>query len=244
MHKHLLHLTFLFLLQSYNCWAQEEPFIIIEKQAKEEVIQKRLAVGEAVEKKILYEDENYEVTSSCKGEWGGSVLFKNKKTGLYYAATATCVVAVHQLEGNYYITNSLAHLAGSMDVFRIDHPEDLLPVKVGKNGKIDHEAAPLGLFSTKGTTPIIDSIGITCTGSFPYQGKLYYIINSHQGSFLSTVSNQKLVTVQQLSSTGLWTYNPRVLQLGKEHHLMFFQNKKAIGCIENIKNKISILREK
>lgn len=233
-----------FLCLSSNILAQKNPFLITEKQVKEEFIQKSLVAAEEINKKIIYEDEQYEVTSSCQGEWGGTILFKNKKTGLYYAARATCVVAIHYLKGKYYVTNSLAHLSGGMDIMSINNPNDLLPVHVNKDGTIDYENDYIQITSIKGTQSIVDSFGVTCTGSFPYKGKLYCIINNRQETFLSIVENQQLVTVQKLSSSRLWTYEPRVLQLGEQHYLMFFHNQQASGCIEVRKNKISILRER
>ena len=237
-------LLFLLIL-SHNGLAQKKPFIITEKQAKEEVINKSLAATELISKKILYEDEDYEVTSNCKGEWGGSILFKNKKTGLYYAARATCVVAVHYLKGKYYVTNSLAHLSGGMDIMSIENPDKLLPVTVNKKGIIHYEKGIIEVVSRQGTHSIVDSFGITCTGSFPYRNQLYYIINKHQESFLAVLKEGTLITLQKLSSTSLSSpYNSRVLQLGKQHYLMFFHNQQASGYIEVKQNKITILREK
>src|ERR1700722_17794087 len=58
----------------------------------------------------FFEDENYLVTKTCSGEWGGTIWFKNKKTGITYACSATCPVAVNKINGKYFITNTLAHL--------------------------------------------------------------------------------------------------------------------------------------
>lgn len=60
---------------------------------------------EAMRKKsIFYEDEQYLVTRSCSGEWGGTVKFKNKKTGIEYSCEVTCPVSVNKL-GNGYFRN-------------------------------------------------------------------------------------------------------------------------------------------
>lgn len=42
----------------------------------------------------LFEDDKFIVASTCSGEWGGSVYFKDKRTKKVYTAQATCVVNV------------------------------------------------------------------------------------------------------------------------------------------------------
>lgn len=60
----------------------------------------------------FFEDENYLVRKSCSGEWGGTIWFKNKVTGIEYSCEATCPVAVNKVNGKYIVTTTLAHMIG------------------------------------------------------------------------------------------------------------------------------------
>ncbi len=38
----------------------------------------------------FYQDERYYVRRTCSGEWGGSIWFRNKSTGIEYSCSAAC----------------------------------------------------------------------------------------------------------------------------------------------------------
>ena len=72
---------------------------------------------------ILYEDSIYTVRRTCHGEWGGSIWFRNKTTGVEYACAATCPVMVNKINGKYLVITSLAHLVGFSEIIEIQNPE-------------------------------------------------------------------------------------------------------------------------
>src|SRR5690606_24452109 len=77
----------------------------------------------------FFEDENYIVTSECRGEFGGEIYFKNKKTNVTTIGLATCPVIINKLENAYYLTTSLLHGTGFFKFSEISDP-DQLTVKV------------------------------------------------------------------------------------------------------------------
>lgn len=124
----------------------------------------------------FFEDENDIVSKTCSGEWGGTIKFKNKKTGVEYACGATCPVVVNKISGKYIVTNTLGHLSGFTEIIEIDNPDLTSAFKLNKplkKGNVIFRYAGDDEFkSVKGTHKLIDSIGIMTLASFPYAGEL------------------------------------------------------------------------
>ena len=94
----------LVLLLSYLSVEAQDLFSITEMKKNFQLSKVRKRVSE-----VLLEDRLYVVTSTCSGEFGGSVHFTNKKTGISRSAAACCVRSVNKLKGKYYVSNSLSH---------------------------------------------------------------------------------------------------------------------------------------
>ena len=84
MKKYFVFFLFPLLLKS-----QEAVFEFKEILANKQETYNKLKF---VKNKYFYEDENYKVRETCSGEWGGTIYFKDKKTNLETAASATCVI--------------------------------------------------------------------------------------------------------------------------------------------------------
>lgn len=54
----------------------------------------------------LFEDENYQVTSTCKGEWGSTTYFKNKLTKSTSSVNSGCPFLVNKLGNKYFVNTS------------------------------------------------------------------------------------------------------------------------------------------
>ena len=54
----------------------------------------------------LFENERTAVTSECHGEFGSTIYFKNKSTGIIYSSHAGCPVVVNKVGDNYFINVS------------------------------------------------------------------------------------------------------------------------------------------
>jgi hypothetical protein len=197
----------------------------------------------------FFEDDKYVVRKTCSGEWGGSVWFKNKTTGIEYSCSASCPVVINKIDGNYIVSATLAHLSGSSEIIEIENPDSLdifiMPKPSAKKGKIiyryvgDDESR-----STKGTTMLLDSIGIQTLASFPYNGQLYHVITDFDKTFLTQVENGRFVTLDTISNASIWTYEPEVIKSTNGHFVVFFNNHKTRGYLDIHGKSIDIFRLK
>ncbi|SFG87014.1 hypothetical protein [Pontibacter chinhatensis] len=238
-----------FWIVAISCSAQQGSLFVIKDStvAKDfkQVHESYLATKNA----FLFEDDNYAVRKTCSGEWGGSIWFKNKKTGIEYASEATCPVVVNKLDGKYIVTNTLAHLSGFTQVLEISNPDSLeifeLPKPRQKKGKtIVRYVGDNQSKSKKGTIQLIDSVGVLTLASFPYQGDLFHIITDFKRTFVSKIENKRFVTIDTVSNEGIWTYNPEVIKTKNDQYIVFFNNKEVKGYLEIDDNLITLYRFK
>ncbi|MGH1385266.1 hypothetical protein [Kordia sp.] len=187
---------------------------------------------------VFYEDEDYIVSSQCKGEFGGTIFFEHKKTKKIYSCVASCLTSVNKLNNVYYLTSALGHLGASSKILEIKDPTALIEVKKGTpiknnwwiNKGLTHDDL------LKGTEKIIDTFGLLIHDAFIIKNKLYYlneteISNSSYGMsmgnvLLSVVKDRKLITVDTIhtGSTALGT-----LQKTNKYsfYLFNYSNKKV-----------------
>jgi hypothetical protein len=76
--------------------------------------------------KCRYEDDDFEVYSSCQGEWGGLLYFVDKKNeNKIYYVECTCLKMIDYKDNAYLITETLAHMSGSSVVTKLKDPRTL-----------------------------------------------------------------------------------------------------------------------
>lgn len=154
----------------------------------------------------LYNDDNYIITSTCSGEWGGSLYFKDKRTQKQYECECTCAVNIVKSYKGYNVTASLSHMSGFVNIFEIADPRNLKLYNRDylKRKKIiyvgDNESK-----SELGKTKLIDSIGVTVTASFNYNSQIYYITEKYKKVSIDIIANKKLVPIDDLSRLNIWT---------------------------------------
>lgn len=197
----------------------------------------------------IFEDSLYIISKTCSGEWGGSIKFKNKKTGVEYSAASTCPVVVNKMNGKYYITNTLAHMSGFSEILEIENPDLMtvfeLPRPRSKKGKTivryigDDESK-----STNGTKQLVDSIGVLTLASFPYNGQLYHIVTDFKKTFLTKIENNRFVTIDTVSEKSIWTYDPEVFLKQDGHMIILFKNQEVEGVLDIFENQITLRRKK
>ncbi|AHF17537.1 hypothetical protein NIASO_09415 [Niabella soli DSM 19437] len=195
----------------------------------------------------IFEDSLYIVSKTCNGEWGGTIKFKNKKTGIEYSAASTCAVVVNKLNGKYYITNTLAHMRGFSEILEISNPELMVVFELPKprNRKAivkyvgDDEST-----STNGTKQLVDSIGVLILASFPYNGQLYHIVTDFKKTFLTKIENNRFLTIDTVSDKSIWTYNPEVFLKNNGQMVVLFKNQEVEGVLEIFENQITVRRKK
>lgn len=110
----------------------------------------------------LFEDENYYVTSSCSGEWGGTIFFKDKRSGTIYEGSSTCPVKVTEYNGKYYVSNFLGHMRGHSTLYETEDPRNM-SIYTGDRPKADKLIGQRECKSTEGMKKWLDIIGSSRT---------------------------------------------------------------------------------
>jgi len=125
----------------------------------------------------LFEDENYRVTSSCHGEFGSKIYFKNKHATGTYSVESGCPALVNKIGDKYFINTSNMPDNDIMEIYapvteKVDQASsDILPDTVpGLANRI--------IF----TNNMFNSQFYIAT-SFVSRGILYLIYNSFHNEF-------------------------------------------------------------
>ncbi|WP_312075246.1 hypothetical protein [Chryseobacterium sp.] len=231
-------LTTIFFI--YSCNQKPQVFDISTETVQKNLIQEINQIKKFPPYGLLFHDENYEVWSSCSGEWGGSVYFKNKKTGKIFATKSVCAVSINKINLKYYISNSLVYGFGSSGVIEISNPENLqeipkLPIFHPEISVRDSETS-----SSAGTKKLIDSSGILIRSSFIYNNKLYSILtdNQRKKNTISEIKNNKFQTVQELPDDIF--YNEPIIVKDKDNHQKIYFQHPTSGTLEITDNQIKI----
>jgi hypothetical protein len=197
----------------------------------------------------FFSDEQYVVSRTCSGEWGGTVWFKKKRTGIIYSCASSCPVCINKLGGKYYVTSTLAHMSGFSSVLEIDKPDAMNIFKLPKPRKRkgnqlvryvgDNESK-----STQGVKVLLDSMGILTLCSFPYEGELFYIITDFQKTFIAKIAHRHFETIDTISNASIWTYDPSVIKTINNHYIFFFENTDTKGYLDIFENNVALYRYK
>jgi len=188
----------------------------------------RKEVERAKTNEAIFEDDDYIVTSTCSGEWGGTVKFKSKRKGVVYACEATCVVSVNKINGKYIVTSYLAHMSGLSELIEIADPAAMeiykpvppRPVK-GVKGKFVRYVGDDESHSTQGTKPLIDDrLSIMILASFFFNGKLHHIVSDDHKTYIAKIENGKLVEVQRIVDIELWSYDSEIVTMPNGHMMV------------------------
>ncbi len=200
---------------------------------------------------VFYEDEDYIITRTCHGEWGGSIWFKNKKTDSIHSCRATCPVSVNRINGKYIVSSSLAHLSGATDVIEIENPDSLsvfkLPKPRKKTGNVIHRYyGDTESKSSKGVREVWSEIGSFILTSFQYQDQLYHIVSRKEKTFLTKIEDGKLIILNIISEEKFWDYEPTTFRKTNGDLIAFFKTHRTEGYIEisNLNIKITRIKSK
>ena len=204
------------------------------------------------ENPVFYEDSLYSVRKTCSGEWGGSVWFKNKKTGVGYSCESTCPLSINRIKNKYYVTSNLNHGFGLTKIIEIENPEKMeifqepkpIKQKSWKWWKKKDKIYYVGAFeskSIKGTNLIFDSVGIEILGTTKIQDTIYQIIQDRNSIFLSTVIEGKLIPIQNLNFLNGLNFTKLMHTIDKKI-ILFFENSDSEGYVEIFNKNISISR--
>jgi len=240
--------TIMFFKYNGTCAQNKSVFEI-----KEVLIQKpktrKYHKVEFVEKEILLEDENYLITKSCSGEWGGSIWFKSKKNGIVYSCQSTCVKSINKINGKYIVTNSLSHMNGYSEIIIINDPKKLEQykkplVRKDENGTPLLYAGELESKSRKGINVVWSKQDVLTILSFLYNNTLYHIMNINDDIFITTIENSKIVVVDKFSTNRIWSHHT-VNKISDNHIFLYLRkNFQKDEYIEIKDNKIKLVTYK
>ncbi len=172
--------------------------------------QDSLPVGE-----LYYSDDQYLVYGYCFGEFGGALMFQDKKLkdSIYYLE-CTCPVMIDKRPEGYYITESLAHKSGFGKVQFFKSPKDLVNVhldslrtewKLQKYPDLtEHEI--WNKLENQGTV-LIDTIGLTFSMFFSFDNENYLIFSDYKNTYLGLLTVDSLRTVDTILNIPTWRYN-------------------------------------
>ena len=181
------------------------------------------------------------------GEFGGSLMFQDKgsRDSIYYLE-CTCPVMIDKRDDGYYVTESLAHLAGSGKVQFFKSPKELVKVhldSLGKEWKIkkyphlsEHEV--LSKLENQGTV-LIDTFGLTFNIFFPYENENYLIYSDYKNTYVGLVTTDCLRTVDTLLNLPTWRYNDPLNDKTSGYYHYNFQGRRGSSNNKVIRKTVS-----
>lgn len=205
---------------------------------------------ESIKKNPLtfYEDQQFVVSKTCSGEWGGTIKFKSKKNGVEYSCSATCPVSVYRLNDKYYVTSSLGHMSGSCEVVEISNPELMEVYKTSPPRKIkgkrvkyvgDDESK-----STQGTKKLINEYGKMVLGSFVFDGQLFHVVMDRERktfttrTYIAQIEEEKFRIIKFITNEDVFTYDSDILKTNGGHMMIPISG----GYLDIFENQIKILK--
>lgn len=173
----------------YNIRIENDSLFLQRAQFNEEnfVLGKYIANFQPTETRAfkIYKDEQFNVYSTCRGEWGGTVFFQDKKTNELFEASSTCPIVVNKIGKEYYVTNYLGHMVGFTSVIKIADPRKL--EKSNWNFK-----SCFGSKKIKGIEIVFDTTDFYIPTSFEVKDKLVHIFSDEKGTYISKIENKQI----------------------------------------------------
>jgi hypothetical protein len=132
-----------------------------------------------------YEDEQFNVYSTCRGEWGGTVFFQDKMTMELYEGSSTCPIVVNKIKDEYFVTNYMGHMIGFASVNKISNPKNLSKSNWDFKRRFGSE-------NRKGIEKVLDTMDFYIPTSFVVKDKLLHIYNDDNGTYIAEIENEEM----------------------------------------------------
>ena len=196
----------------------------------------------------LFEDENYTVTRTCSGEWGGTIIFLNKVSGISYSAAASCPVAVNKINSKYYVTSTLNHIGSFSEFIRIENPEELEIFKSGPRFISEKSVSKIRgsdeSHSKKGVKNLMNGqfVYYTALTSCVYQNQLYHILCDDEKTFLAKIEDSTIINIGTISANYLCSTTPSYYTTSENHKIFPFYGEKTEGYYDIFENQITVRR--
>lgn len=156
----------------------------------------------------LFEDSTYIAFCDCRGEWGGTVYFYDKRTRKVYFTDATCANTVQKKDSTYLVLSQLPHEGIYSEHKSIVYPNklsvsDLHAIQTASKGSI------LGFRDTSNASKVIfNYFTIGLYSSFAYQGRTLYLTHWRDATFLAELDNGTVSIVNPLFNSTIFTIHP------------------------------------
>jgi len=162
----------------------------------------------------LYEDYKFIVFGDCFGEWGGTVYFFERATLKTFFTESTCANSVIKNGNGYNVLAHLGHGSGSTEVKNIPDPTKLTLAKPNEIGKT-YKGQAIG-YSDKSNAfnKIFDFYGVHIFSSFEYKGKVLYVVNLSDLTFIAEIKDTEIQIVNGLFFNDLYTHDPITSRYG------------------------------
>jgi len=166
----------------------------------------------------IFKDDNYNIYSSCNGEFGGTIYFQNIKTKKNYEAASTCPTVVNKIGNDYYITNYMGHMNHFASVLKISDPVKL------EQSDLDFKTQQGSQFN-KGVEILIDTIGFYISTSFVTDNRLLNLYSDKQGAYIGEIINKKINPVYKFDFA-FSAFFSQQLSDGRQIATCYFPDKK------------------
>ena len=167
----------------------------------------------------IFKDDNYNVYSTCNGEFGGTIYFQNIQTKRSYEASSTCATVVNKIDKDYYVTNYMGHMMGFASVLKISDPAKL------EQSNLEFKSQQGSRFN-KGVEILIDTMDFYIATSFIAENRLLNLYSDKQGTYIGEIINKKMNPVYKFDFTFSATFNQQ-LSNGKQILTCYFPDKKS-----------------
>jgi hypothetical protein len=185
-------------LKAYDLWKRENQVV------PNKIIKDTLKFTDGtVAGTLFYEDEDYKVFMNCHGEFGGSLIFQERKNKhILYYLESVCAVMIERRSNGYYIVESLAHMYGSGGVKFIKTPKSLVRMDLNpdwKSKKFPHLSGfEIAQKLRHQGNYLVRGYGFMCNILFEYKNKNYVIYSKDEKTLLGEIKADTLFTLDTL----------------------------------------------
>lgn len=172
--------------------------------------------------KLFFENEDYLVIGTSMGEFGGSIIFSDKKSDLNYFLNCTDPLMVNFKNGYYYVTEQFCGVSyGRTRILKIKDPTSLIKFNRNDLPKTQRQRDSVKRANSdfikqlNNKIVLIDTSNVTASVFYPYKGRDYLVYSAmNEGynrfdeidtTFLGEIVNGSLITLDTILNEPTWT---------------------------------------
>jgi hypothetical protein len=159
-------------------------------------------------------DSFYNVYGSCLGEFGGSVVFRDRNdSSKIHLISATCPQQIERIDSGYLIMSSLAHMSGFSSINLIGDPTSCLTFPtdsvIDEFISLDDSIYQLqnGIFKNQHRSDtLIEVGGYMFSITFEKNNRRYAVCSDSYKTYLAEIKNKEMVIIDTLMRFPSWSY--------------------------------------